>query len=166
MQRDRPARGGAIERLWRAFALTLLLALIGGVTLVATHVTPIPNGLGVLPGDESILAQSGLTLQTPDGKAAIGAGAAVSAATKNQPQAELDKVFLATVLGPGGSALPSSGRLCWIVFLNPGTDEVGDAPVPGQIDLDAVLVDARSGAVIEGLVSFRGTTADSQVGTE
>jgi len=28
------------------------------------------------------------------------------------------------------------------------------------------LVDAQSGAVIEGFVSFRGTTPQSQVGTE
>lgn len=161
-----PRAGETARRRWRAFALVLLLALVGAVTLVATQVTPIPNGLGVLPSAETILAQSGLTLQIPQGKAAIGSRAAVAAATKTQPQAALDKVFLATVVGAGGSAVAPPGRLCWIVFLIPGSAGVGNSAVPGQIDLDAVLVDAQSGAVIEGFVSFRGTTPQSQVGTE
>ncbi|MGC2191290.1 MAG: hypothetical protein WA751_03035 [Candidatus Dormiibacterota bacterium] len=158
---DRPAR-----RRWRSFALVLVLALLAGVTLVMTHVAPSPNGLGVLPSEEAILNQSGLALETPHGTPAINAGAAVKAATKSQPESEPEKAVLATVVGGNGSAIAPPGRLCWIVFLNPGSDSTGDAPVPGQVDLDAVLVNAQSGGVIEGFISFHGTTAHSEVGTE
>ena len=96
----------------------------------------------------------------------INASAAVKAATKSQPESEPEKVVLATVVGGDGSVIAPPGRLCWIVFLNPGSDSIGDAPVPGQIDLDTVLVDARSGGVIEGFISFHGTTPHSEVGTE
>jgi hypothetical protein len=161
-----PAPGGPARRRWRPFALVLVLALVAAVTLVTTHVTPVPNGLGVLPSEETIMANSGLTLQTPHGKAAIARSSAVAAATKSQPQAELEKAVLATVVGADGSGLSPPGKLCWIVFLNPSSNTVGDAEVPGQIDLDAVLVNARSGAVIEGFISFRGTTPHSEVGSE
>jgi hypothetical protein len=53
-----------------------------------------------------------------------------------------------------------------VVFLNPGSDALGNAAAPGQIQLDAVLVDAQTGAVIEGFISFRSTTPKSEVGTE
>ncbi|HUY54440.1 MAG TPA: hypothetical protein VMV23_04715 [Candidatus Nanopelagicaceae bacterium] len=161
-----PSQGGTARRRWRPLALGLVLVLLGGVTLVAMQVTPIPNGIGVLPGQETILNQSGLTLQTPVGKPGTDTETAVRAATKAQPQSSVKEVVLATVVGGDGTAIGPPGRLCWIVFLNPSSDSVGDAPVPGQIDLDAVLVDAHSGAVIEGFISFRGTTPHSEVGAE
>ena len=146
--------------------VVLVLALAGAITLMAVQVTPDPNGLGVLPGQEVIMEHSGVTLETPVGKPAIGAQKAAAAATKSQPQAQVDQVFLATTVGEAGSQISPPGRLCWVVFLNPGSNPAGAAQVPGQIELDAVLVDARSGAVIEGFISFHGTTPNSQVGTE
>ncbi|MGA7362478.1 MAG: hypothetical protein WCB86_07810 [Candidatus Dormiibacterota bacterium] len=166
MPEKNQGQGETTRRWWRSLGLVLVLALVGGATLVAIHVTPIPNGLGVLPGEETILNQSGLTLQTPVGKPGTDTEAAVRAATKAQPQSSVQEVVLATVVGAEGTAIGPPGRLCWIVFLSPSSDSIGDAPVPGQIDLDAVLVDAHSGAVIEGFISFHGTTPNSDVGTE
>jgi hypothetical protein len=75
-------------------------------------------------------------------------------------------VFLATAVGTGGSAIHPPGKLCWVVFLNPGSNAEGNAPAPGEIELDVVLVGARSGAVIEGFIAFRSSTPQSEVGSE
>ncbi len=151
---------------WRSFAVVLVLALVGGVTLVAINSTPSPNGLGVLPTDQTILEQSGVVLQTPTGKATVKSVAAATAAASQQPGAEPESVFLATAVGTGGSAIHPPGKLCWVVFLNPGSNAEGNAPAPGEIELDVVLVGARSGAVIEGFIAFRSSTPQSEVGSE
>ena len=158
---DHPARS-----LGRAIALSLALGLVGALTLLATHVAPQTNGLGLLPSQQSVLEQSGVTLQAPQGRAAIGAGKAVAAALAHQPLSRPITAILATAVGAGGSPISPPGRLCWVILLSPGGGSVGGAQVPGQIRLDAVLVDARSGAVIEGFISFRGPAAGSVIGSE
>ncbi|MGC1185656.1 MAG: hypothetical protein WBA31_10995 [Candidatus Dormiibacterota bacterium] len=163
-QSEEPIRSP--RRKWRSFALVLVLALVGGLTLVAINSTPAPNGLGVLPADQSILEQSGVVLQTPTGKPTVKADAAAKAAARQQPGSEPETVLLATAVGTGGSAIHPPGKLCWIVFLNPGSDAEGNAPAPGDIELDVVLVGAHSGSVIEGFIAFRSSTPMSQVGTE
>ncbi len=166
VQRESSTTGGSGRWRWRSLAVVLVLGLVGAVTLVAARTTPIANGLGVLPDEEMVLNQSGLALETPQGAPAIEAHAAAQAATKQQSQAEVLSVVLATVVGAKGSAISPQGRLCWIVFLKPANDDVGNSQVPGQIQVDAVLVDAQSGAVIESFVSFSGTTSQSGVGSE
>jgi hypothetical protein len=161
-----PSPGGSGRWRWRSLAVVVVLGLAGALTLVAARTTPIANGLGILPDQETVLNQSGLALETPQGAAAIAAHAAAQAATKQQSQAEVLSVVLETLVGAKGSKISPSGRLCWIVFLNPANDNVGNTPVPGQIQVDVVLVDAQSGAVIESFVSFSGTTPQSQVGSE
>lgn len=151
---------------WRSFALVVVLALVGGVTLVAINSTPAPNGLGVLPADQTILEQSGVVLQTPQGKPTVKADAAATAAAHQQPGSAPESVFLATAVGTGGSAIHPPGKLCWVVFLNPGSDAGGNAPAPGDIELDVVLVGAHTGSVIEGFIAFRSSTPMSEVGSE
>lgn len=157
---------GSARRSWRPLALVLVLALVGALTLVAVQVSPLPNALGILPNQETILTESGLTLQTASGTPTIPARTAVKTATKSQPESQAEVVFLATVVGSEGSRIAPPGRLCWIVLLSPGSEPGGDTPVPGQIDLDAVVIDARTGAVIEGFIAFHGTTPHSEVGIE
>jgi hypothetical protein len=53
-----------------------------------------------------------------------------------------------------------------VVFLNPGSQVLGNLQAPSDVDLDAVLVDARSGAVIEGFLSFDSSSRGLQVGSE
>lgn len=166
VQWNSPNPDGPARRRLRPFALVLVLGLIGAITLVATQVTPAPNGLGLLPGDQAILEHSGVTLQFPTGKPTVSRGKAVAAAIKGQPQAQPLHIVLVTAVGVGGSAISPPGRLCWVVILNTDLNSVVGSEVPGQIQLDAVLVDARTGAVIEGFISFHGTTPHSQVGTE
>ncbi len=161
-----PSSGGFARRRFRALAAALALGLVAALTLVATQVAPAPNGLGILPSVQTILERSGVTLQFPKGAAAIRKRQAVAAATQHQSQAQVERAFLATAVGAGGSPISPPGRLCWVVFLNPGSDALGNAAAPGQIQLDAVLVDAQTGAVIEGFISFRSTTPKSAVGTE
>ncbi|HEY6538386.1 MAG TPA: hypothetical protein VI138_05020 [Candidatus Dormibacteraeota bacterium] len=151
---------------WRPFAVLLLVALAGALTLHAVSGTPSPNGLGVLPAQQTILERSGVALQVPTGKATVRARSAAKAAAKDQPGSAPTTVLLARAEGAHGSALSPPGRLCWVVFLEPGSDAEGDAPAPGQIQLDVVLVDAHTGGVIEGFIAFRSTTAHSRVGTE
>ena len=142
------------------------LGLVAAITLVATHSPPTPNGLGILPGTQTLLERSGVTLQSPTRAAVISSKRAVAAATAAQSQSQVRQVFLAIAIGASGSVISPPGTLCWVVFLNPGPDLSGNALAPGQIQLDAELVDAQTGAVLEGFISFRSSTPNSQVGTE
>lgn len=151
---------------YRALASAVMLGFLAVVSLDGIPVSPAPNGLGLLPSTVVLLGLSGLTLQTPVGSAATTAAKAATSATSHQPRGVVEQVVLATAVGPAGSAISSPGRLCWVVFLNPGPDSLGNLPAPGQIMMDTVLVDAHTGAVIEGFISFQGSTPNSFVGTE
>jgi hypothetical protein len=154
------------RRKLRPFAVVVVLALVGGLTLVAINSVPSPNGLGVLPADQTILEQSGVVLQTPTGRADVQAKAAAAAAATKQPGSEPETVILANAVGTAGSRIPPPGKLCWVVFLDPGADAAGDEPAPGQIELDVELVNAHSGSVIEGFIAFHSSTPQSGVGSE
>jgi hypothetical protein len=142
------------------------VGVVAALSLAATHAPETVNGLGILPSTQTLLEQSGVTLQTPNRPANISAAQAESAATKGQSGALVDQVLLAVAVGSPGSRISPPGRLCWVVFLNPAAAEEIDPPAPGAIRLDTVLVDAQTGAVIEGFISFGGTTPNSKVGNE
>ncbi|MGH7691614.1 MAG: hypothetical protein ACRENY_08615 [Candidatus Dormibacteria bacterium] len=150
---------------WRPLGIALILATIGVVSLLATYAAPQPNGLGVLPGERGILEQSGVTLHPPSGTAAVGAVRAVKAAIRHQTETEPIKAVLATVVGPRGSRLSPPGRLCWVVFLDPVAGTAGGQQLPGRVSLDAVLINARSGAVLEGFIAFRTKLGYAQAGS-
>lgn len=140
------------------------MVLVAALSLATTHPPESANGLGILPSTQSMLEQSGVTLQTPHRSAHVSAAQAESAATAGQSGVLVDQVLLAVAVGSPGSAISPPGKLCWVVFLNPagGTHP----PVPGAIHLDTVLVDAHSGTVIEGFISFGSSTPNSKVGSE
>ena len=156
-------------RAWwrlRAIAAALVVGVVATLSLTATHTPESVNGLGILPSTQSLLEQSGVTLQTPSQPANISEAEAESAATKGQSGALVEQALLAVAVGSRGSANSPPGRLCWVVFLNPAAAEAINPPVPGAIRLDTVLVDAQSGAVIEGFVNFGSSTPNSKVGNE
>lgn len=133
---------------------------------MATRSAPEPNGLGLLPATVSQLAVSGVTLEQPSGDAGISADQAVAEAEKGQSGAEVRSTVLAQVLGPRRFGLQSPGQLCWVVFFNPSSaanDEIG---APGSVELDAVVVNARTGIVVQGFVAFQSETRGSDVGLE
>jgi hypothetical protein len=150
----------------RAIGAALIVGLVAALTLSATHAPESANGLGILPTTQFLLEQSGVTLQTPDRPANISLAQAESAATQGQSGALVNKVLLAVAVGSRGSVISPPGRLCWVVFLNPAAEEETNPPAPGAIRLDAVLVDAQTGAVIEGFIDFGSSTPNSKVGSE
>lgn len=150
----------------RAAAGALIVGVVAALSLAATRTPETANGLGILPSTQALLEQSGITLQTPKRPANISAAQAESAATKGQSGVLVNQVLLAVAVGTRGSAISPPGRLCWVVFLNPAAEEETNPPAPGAIRLDTVLVDAQTGAVIEGFISFGGSTPNSKVGSE
>jgi hypothetical protein len=142
------------------------VGLVAALSLAATHSPQTANGLGILPRTQSLLEQSGVTLRTPNQPANISAREAESAATKDQSAAQVEQVLLAVAIGAHGSVISPPGRLCWVVFLNPAAEAENNPPAPGAIRLDTVLVDAQTGAVIEGFIAFGSSTPNSKVGSE
>jgi hypothetical protein len=150
----------------RALAAALVVGVVAALSLTATHTPESANGLGILPSTQTLLEQSGVTLQTPNRPANISAAQAESAATAGQSGALVDQVLLAVAVGSPGSAISPPGRLCWVIFLNPAAAQEISPPAPGAIRLDTVLVDAQTGAVIEGFINFGSSTPNSKVGNE
>jgi hypothetical protein len=150
----------------RAVAGALVVGLVAALSLAATRPPESANGLGILPRTQSLLEQSGVTLRTPQRSAHVSAARAESAATAGQSGALVDQVLLAVAIGSQGSAISPPGKLCWVVFLNPAAAEATNPPAPGAIRLDTVLVDAHTGTVIEGFISFGSSTPNSKVGSE
>ncbi len=161
---DRPP-GGRRRRLWAAL-VSFGLALAAALTLVATRVPAVPNGLGLLPSTVSQLQASGVTLETPQGVSNISVRQAVELAAGSQAGTEVDSAVLATVIGPRRYGLEAPGRLCWVIFLHPGAAAQEQLDAPGTIELDAVVVDARTGSVIQGFVTFQSGTPGTRVGSE
>ncbi|MGC1406525.1 MAG: hypothetical protein WA938_07280 [Candidatus Dormiibacterota bacterium] len=150
----------------RTLAGALLVGLVAALSLATTRPPESANGLGILPRTQSLLEQSGVTLHTPHRSAHVSAAQAESAATAGQSGALVDQVLLAVAVGSRGSAISPPGKLCWVVFLNPAAAEATNPPAPGVIHMDTVLVDAHTGTVIEGFISFGSTTPNSKVGSE
>lgn len=150
----------------RILGLVLLLGLGGVLTLAFVTSPPAPNGLGLLPTTETLLARSGVQLASPSGHARVTASQAGQTALAGQTQTVVVRIVLATAQGLPGSRLGPHRRLCWVVFLSPNQGPLGEPPAPGQIDLDTVLVDAHSGSFVAGFIAFHGPTPHSQVGTE
>ncbi|MGH7611648.1 MAG: hypothetical protein ACREN4_06490 [Candidatus Dormibacteria bacterium] len=151
----------------RLVAVVALLVLGGVLTLAFVTSGPERNGLGLLPSTATLMARSGVELESPQGIAEISAQEATRLALAGQQGGSaVDQVVLATARGLPGSRLRSSGRLCWVVLLTPNPLALENAPAPGQIELDAILLDARTGGFIEGFIAFSGQTPDSRVGNE
>jgi hypothetical protein len=146
--------------------LALALGLVGTLALLALPAPPAPNGLGILPSALTSLQASGLTLATPTGPAGITARRAAAAASSTQSGSAVESEALATVIGPGRDRLGPPGQLCWVVFLNPGSGGATNLEEQGDVEFDAVLVNAHSGSVIAGFISFRSSTPGSRVGSE
>ncbi|MGH7759670.1 MAG: hypothetical protein ACREN7_10195, partial [Candidatus Dormibacteria bacterium] len=126
--------------------------------------SPQANGLGVLPQERAILGRSGVVLESPNTRPRVSARSAARVAVGRQTYLPLKEV-LATAVGPAGSRLGTGGRLCWVVFMDPGSVSSNGEPPPGQVTLAAVLVDASTGRVIEGFISFRTETGFAQAGS-
>jgi len=143
------------------------VGLLAALSLAATRPPESANGLGILPSTQSILEQSGVTLRTPQHRSArVSVAQAESAATAGQSGALVDQVLLAVAVGSPGSPISPPGKLCWVVFLNPTAEQATNPPAPGAIHMDTVLVDAHTGTVIEGFISFGSSTPNSKVGSE
>ncbi|MGA9775579.1 MAG: hypothetical protein WBU92_06610 [Candidatus Dormiibacterota bacterium] len=145
----------------------LMLALIGVValTVMAPTAAPEPNGLGVLPTTVTLLQRSGIAISGPSGAAAVSQRQAMAVARRQGGQDIPQSAFLAEASQPAGGILGTRPRLCWVVLLEAAPDHLGNLPAPGQISLYAVLVDARNGRFLEGVIAFQGP-AHSGVGSE
>jgi hypothetical protein len=155
------------RRLASPATLLILLLLVWVVVLTVTGPTgPVQtNGLGITPSTVLLLNQSGLSLATPQGRALVGEGRALQVARRQGPQDLPQSAFLALASQPQGGTVGSRPRLCWVVLLQAGAGPFGNLPAPGQISLYAVVIDARSGRFLTGVIAFRGP-AHSGVGSE
>ena len=155
------------RRLASPATLLVLLLLVGVVILTVTGPTgpAQPNGLGITPSTVLLLNQSGLSLSTPQGRALVGEGRAFRVARGQGLQDLPQSAFLALASQPEGGTVGTRPRLCWVVLLQAGADSSGNLPAPGQINLYAVVIDARSGRFLTAVIAFQ-VPAHSGVGSE
>ena len=144
------------RRLLAGALFALVAGTIAVLTLLAPAAPPQPNGFGLLPGTVQLMQRSGVVLSEPRGRPTISEAQAVAVARRQGQQDQVRKVVLAEASSIGGGPLGSGGRLCWVVLLQANPNAAGNLPAPGRIQLYMVLVDARSGRFLEGVIAFAG----------
>ena len=146
-------------------ALALAIGIVSVVSLLAISHPPSDNALGVLPSTVDLMARSGVVVGEPTGRPLITSQQAVRVALKQGSQDSAKQAFLADVSSTGGGPLGRGVHLCWVVLLQANPDASGNLPAPGTIDLYMVLVNARTGRFVEGVIAFSGAPK-SGVGAE
>ena len=153
---SRSALHPAPHRLIAASLFALLAIAIALLTLLAQAAPPQPNGFGLLPHTVQLMARTGVVLSDPTGRPRISSAQAVAIAHRQGRQDQVRQVVLANAASLGGGPLGPRGRLCWVVLLRAVPDAAGNLPAPGRIQLYLVLVDARTGHFLEGVIAFAG----------
>jgi hypothetical protein len=136
--------------------LAAILVAVAVLSLLAVAAPPLPNGLGLLPSTVALVQRSGVTLNDPSASPAVSVTQAVKVARGQGSQDAVEAAILADVSGANGSSLGGTERLCWVVLLQANPDGGGNLPVPGEIDLYMVLVNAHTGRFLDGVIAFHG----------
>jgi hypothetical protein len=144
------------HRLLAGALFGLIAGAVAVLTLLAVATPPQPNGFGLLPQTVQLMQRSGVILSEPTGHPAIAESRAVAVARRQGRQDQVERVVLAHAASIGGGPLGAAGKLCWVVLLQANPDAQGNLPAPGRIQLYMVLVDARSGRFLEGVIAFSG----------
>ncbi len=143
----------------------LALGCLGVLSLLAGSAPSQPDGLGLLPQTVTLVGRSGVVLSDPGSRPTISQAKAISVAMGQGRQDYIQQAVLADARDLAGGPLGTRPTLCWVVLLQANPDRNGNLPAPGQIDLYLVLVNARTGRFIEGVIAFHGQ-AQTGVGAE
>ncbi|HUY54022.1 MAG TPA: hypothetical protein VMV23_02560 [Candidatus Nanopelagicaceae bacterium] len=146
--RRRPALAGAL--------FALVLGCLGAVSLLALSPPSQPDGLGLLPQTVTLVGRSGVMLSDPLAPPLISQAKAIAVAMGQGRQDYVQQAVLANARSLVGGPLGRHTTLCWVVLLQANPDQSGNLPAPGQINLYLVLVNARTGRFIEGVIAFQG----------
>ncbi|NNM97156.1 MAG: hypothetical protein HKL89_06080 [Candidatus Dormibacteraeota bacterium] len=146
--RRRPALAGAL--------FALVLGCLGALSLLSLSPPSQPDGLGLLPQTVTLVGRSGVMLSDPGGRPLISQAEAISVAMRQGRQDYVQQAVLVNAQSLAGGALGRNPTLCWLVLLQANPDRNGNLPAPGQISLYLVLVNARTGRFIEGVIAFQG----------
>lgn len=134
----------------------MILGLLGALSLLALSPPPQPDGLGLLPQTVTLIGRSGVFLSDPRARPLISQARALSVAMGQGRQDYVQQAVLADAQSLAGGPLSARPTLCWVVLLQANPDQNGNLPAPGQISLYLVLVNARTGRFIEGVIAFQG----------
>ncbi|MHB8313945.1 MAG: hypothetical protein ACYDD0_11725 [Candidatus Dormibacteria bacterium] len=143
----------------------LVLGCLGVLSLLTGSASSQPNGLGLLPQAVILVGRSGVVLSDPGSRPAVSQAKAIAVALRQGRQDYVQQAVLADARDVTGGPLGTRTTLCWVVLLQANPDRNGNLPAPGQIDLYLVLVNARTGRFIEGVIAFHGQ-AQTGVGAE
>ncbi|MHB1575840.1 MAG: hypothetical protein ACYCX9_04900 [Candidatus Dormibacteria bacterium] len=144
------------HRLASGVLYGLVVTAVVVLTLLAVAAPPQPNGFGLLPSTVQLMQRSGVILSEPVGSPTVPESQAVAVARRQGRQNQVQRVVLARATSIGGGPLGQRGRLCWVVLLRANPNAAGNLPAPGRIELYMVLVDARTGHFLDGVIAFAG----------
>jgi hypothetical protein len=144
------------RRLVPGALFALVTAAVVVLTLLAGPAPAQPNGFGLFPSTVHLMQRSGVLLSEPYSRPTIPSARAVALARRQGRQDRVQRVFLALATSTGGGPLGDRPRLCWVVLLRANPNARGNLPAPGHIQLYMVLVDARTGRFVEGVIAFAG----------
>src|SRR5437867_4335737 len=147
-----------VRRVLLFIAVALSLAAVIGISWIVRSGGDEPSTPRLAWASSESLAQVGIVLSAPDGRARVDGVSAVDRVTQEFPGASIREIVLAQV--DDTHAVPERHCLCWVASIVPagGLSFPSSGP-PGASRTVAVpsymivLFDANSGAFVEGAAS-------------